>query len=52
MSYKEIANEYNVSTKTVDYRIQQALKILRKQLSDYLPIEIVALIMKFMWNLS
>lgn len=52
MSYKEIANEYNVSTKTVDYRIQQALKILRKQLSDYLPIEIVALIMKFMCDLS
>ena len=38
MSYKEIAEKLQVSTKTVDYRIQQALKILRKELKDYLPI--------------
>lgn len=36
MSYKEIALSLNVSSKTVDYRIQQALKILRVQLKDYL----------------
>lgn len=38
MSYKEIAQLLNVSPKTVDYRIQQALKILRIKLKDYLPL--------------
>ena len=38
MSYKEIAAKFNVSPKTIDYRIQQALKILRKELKDYLPL--------------
>ena len=37
MSYKEIADKLQVSPKTIDYRIQQALKILRKELKDYLP---------------
>lgn len=38
MSYKEIAEVLRVSPKTVDYRIQQALKILRTELKDYLPL--------------
>lgn len=38
MSYKEIAASLNVSPKTVDYRIQQALKQLRVDLKDYLPL--------------
>ena len=37
-TYKEIAITLDVSPKTVDYRIQQALKILRKELKDYLPL--------------
>lgn len=37
MSYKEIANVLGVSPKTVDYRIQQALKQLRIDLKEYLP---------------
>lgn len=36
MSYKEIAEALEVSPKTVDYRIQQALKLLRAELKDYL----------------
>ena len=52
MSYKDIAEMNNVSVKTIDYRIQQALKLMRKHLSDYLPIEIVALIMTFMHDFS
>lgn len=52
LSYKEIAEQNNVSVKTIDYRIQQALKIMRKHLSDYLPIEIVALVMTFMQDFS
>ena len=38
MSYKEIAETLGVSPKTVDYRIQQALKQLRVDLKDYLPL--------------
>ena len=38
MSYKEIAEILGVSPKTVDYRIQQALKQLRVDLKDYLPL--------------
>ena len=37
-TYHEIARELNVSAKTVDYRISQALKQLRVALRDYLPI--------------
>lgn len=38
MSYKEIAEILEISPKTVDYRIQQALKQLRLDLKDYLPL--------------
>jgi len=38
LTYKEIALQLNVSSKTVDYRIQQALKQLRIDLKDYLPL--------------
>ena len=38
MSYKEIAETLGVSPKTIDYRIQRALKQLRVDLKDYLPL--------------
>lgn len=38
MSYKQISQVLNVSPKTIDYRIQQALKLLRIALKDYLPL--------------
>ena len=38
MSYKEIAETLGESPKTIDYRIQQALKQLRVDLKDYLPL--------------
>lgn len=41
MSYKEIAEALNVSPKTVAYRIQQALKLLRGHLKDYLPFAVL-----------
>lgn len=37
-SYKEIAEILQVSTQTVNYRIQQSLKLLRVSLKDYLPL--------------
>jgi RNA polymerase sigma-70 factor (ECF subfamily) len=43
LSYKEAAEILNVSPKTVDYRIQQALKILRVKLKDFLPLLFVLL---------
>lgn len=38
MTYNEISQKLNISPKTVDYRIQQALKLLRIELKDYLPL--------------
>lgn len=37
-TYKEVAGLLGVSSKTIDYRIQQSLKILRVELKDYLPL--------------
>lgn len=38
LTYNEIATHLEISPKTVDYRIQQALKLLRIELKDYLPL--------------
>ena len=38
LTYNEIAERLGVSPKTIDYRIQQALKQLRIDLKDYLPV--------------
>lgn len=37
-SYKEIADEYGISVKGVEFHISKALKILRQSLKDYLPL--------------
>lgn len=37
LTHKEIAAILNVSPQTVNYRIGQALKMLRQALKDYLP---------------
>lgn len=44
LTYNEIAERLGVSSKTVDARIQQALKLLRVSLRDYLPLVIPILI--------
>lgn len=38
LSHKEIAAKLNVSHQTVNYRIGQAVKLLRSKLKDYLPL--------------
>ncbi len=43
MTYAEIAEAENVSVKTVEYRMSQALKLLRVSLADYLPLLIFLL---------
>ncbi|MDR2361576.1 MAG: RNA polymerase sigma-70 factor [Prevotellaceae bacterium] len=40
MTHKEIADRLQVSSQTVNYRIGQALKILRDELKDYLPLSL------------
>lgn len=45
LSYKEIGAQLGISHKTVDYRIQQALKLLRIELKDYLPIIQIAILL-------
>lgn len=35
--YNEIAEELGIAAKTVENQIQKALKIMRKELKDYLP---------------
>lgn len=41
LTHKEIAEKLNVSPQTVNYRIGQALKLLRVALKDYLPLFIL-----------
>lgn len=41
LTHKEIAEQLNVSPQTVNYRIGQALKLLRIALKDYLPLFII-----------
>ena len=47
-TYREIAEQLNIPTKTVDYRMQQAVKQLRKDLRDYLPF-LVFILTKYMF---
>jgi RNA polymerase sigma-70 factor (ECF subfamily) len=44
-SYKEIAESSGVSVKTIAYRIQQATKLLRKDLADLLITMIVCVLL-------
>ena len=38
LTHKEIADRLHVSPQTVNYRVGQALKLLRAKLKDYLPL--------------
>ena len=41
LKYSEIADQLNISIKTVENHMGKALKIMREQLKDYLPLLIV-----------
>ena len=45
---KEIAEKLGISVKTVENQIGSALKYMRKQLTDYLPLFIVLFLEKFL----
>ena len=41
LKYSEIATELNISVKTVENHMGKALRIMREQLKDFLPLIIV-----------
>ncbi|WP_288200413.1 RNA polymerase sigma-70 factor [uncultured Parabacteroides sp.] len=41
--HKEIAEHFNLSTKSIEFHISKALDVLRKELKDYLPLFIIFL---------
>jgi RNA polymerase sigma-70 factor (family 1) len=50
LKYQEIADKLNLSIKTIEYQIGKALKILRTELVDFLPIFIVFFYNFFLLN--
>lgn len=48
-SYKEISEELNISVKTVENHIAKALKIMRKELSEYLPFIVLTILVSKGW---
>lgn len=51
LSNKDIASEESLTIKAVEYHITKALKILRKELHDYLPFLLILLFFSFMIKL-
>jgi RNA polymerase sigma-70 factor (ECF subfamily) len=49
-SYKDIASEMGISQKTVEYRISQAIRQLRVELKDFLPLLGIFLANPSTWN--
>jgi RNA polymerase sigma-70 factor, ECF subfamily len=47
MSYKEVANSLDISLKAVEKEMMKALKLLREELKDYLPLLILPLLSTF-----
>lgn len=45
LSYKEIAEKMDISPKTVENQIGKALRIVREELKDYLPLVVLTLVM-------
>ena len=48
-SYKEISEELNISVKTVENHIAKALKIMRSELSEYLPLLLITILVSKGW---
>src|SRR5688572_20194825 len=44
LKYAEIAEQLNISVKTVENQMGKALKIMREQLKDYLPLLLVMIL--------
>ncbi len=48
-SYKEISEELNISVKTVENHIAKALRIMRSELSEYLPLLLITILVSKGW---
>lgn len=48
-SYKEISEELNISVKTVENHIAKALRIMRSELSAYLPLLLITILVSKGW---
>lgn len=48
-SYKEISEELNISVKTVENHIGKALRIMRSELSEYLPMLLITILVSKGW---
>lgn len=48
-SYKEIAEKLDISIKTVENHIGKALKLMREELEEYLPVVIVTILLMNGW---
>lgn len=48
-SYKEISEELNISVKTVENHIAKALKIMRTELAEYLPLLLITILVSKGW---
>ncbi len=48
-SYKEISEELNISVKTVENHIAKALRIMRTELSEYLPLLLITILVSKGW---
>lgn len=49
LSYKEIAEQLDISPKTVENHMGKALRIMREELSDYLPQIVITLLLSMKW---
>lgn len=47
-NYKEIADDLNITVKSVEFEVSKAMKVLRVQLKDYLPLLLVLL--QYKWT--
>ena len=49
LSYKEIAEKLDISTKTVENHMGKALRLMREELKDYLPLIVITIVLMKGW---
>lgn len=49
LSYKEISERLDISVKTVENHIAKALRIMREELAEYLPLVVIMILVSNVW---